>query len=283
MRRLRFVAAAVIVLLLAGLFVLFEVGFYRTTDGARMAMRRINQRIHYGLGYQLPGTPDLARLDERLSEKGFKRGDPIFIRIFKSELTLELWMRKGERFELFASYPICYWSGRLGPKIRTGDRQAPEGFYTVSKEQLNPNSRWFRSFNLGFPNLYDQAHGRTGSYLMVHGGCSSVGCYAMTNNVVAEMWELLTAAIAAGQERFAVHVFPFRLTDARLAAYRDHEWVDFWREMQPGYQLFEVSHIPPQVSVCQGKYAARRGTIAKDGAAPALSQNCPPPDPPAQS
>ena len=131
MRRLRFVAAAVMVLLLAGLFVLLEVGFYRTTDGARMAMRRINQRIHYGLGYQLPGTPDLTRLDERLSEKGFKRGDPIFIRIFKSELTLELWMRKGDRFELFASYPICYWSGRLGPKIRTGDRQAPEGFYTV--------------------------------------------------------------------------------------------------------------------------------------------------------
>ena len=283
MRRLRFVAAAVIVLLLAGLFVLFEVGFYRTADGARMAMRRINQRIHYGLGYQLPGTPDLARLDDRLSEKGFKRGDPIFIRIFKSELSLELWMRKGDRFELFASYPICYWSGRLGPKIKTGDRQAPEGFYTISKGQLNPNSRWFRSFNLGFPNLYDQAQGRTGSYLMVHGGCSSVGCYAMTNNVVGEMWELLTAAIAAGQERFAVHVFPFRLTDARLAAYRDHQWVDFWREMQPGYQLFEVSHIPPQVSVCQGKYAARRGTMAKDGAASALSQNCPPPDPPAQS
>lgn len=283
MRRLRFVIAAMIVLLLAGLFVLFEAGFYRTTDGARMAMRRINQRIHYGLGYQLPGTPDLARLDDRLSEKGFKPGDAIFIRIFKSELTLELWMRKGDRFELFASYPICYWSGRLGPKIRTGDRQAPEGFYTISKGQLNPNSRWFRSFNLGFPNLYDQAHGRTGSYLMVHGGCSSVGCYAMTNNVVGEMWELLTAAIAAGQERFAVHVFPFRLTDARLAAYRDHQWVDFWREMQPGYQLFEVSHVPPQVSVCQGKYAARRGTMAKDGAALALSQNCPPPDPPAQS
>jgi murein L,D-transpeptidase YafK len=283
MLRSRFALFAILLVLLAGLWLAFETGWYRSVDDARMAMRRLNQKIHYGLGYQLPGTPDLAKLDERLKDQGLKRGDPIFIRIFKSELTLELWMKKGDRFELFASYPICYWSGRLGPKVKTGDRQAPEGFYTVSKGQLNPNSHWHRAFNLGFPNLYDQTHGRTGSYLMVHGGCSSIGCYAMTNGVVGELWELLTAAMSVGQERFAVHVFPFRLTDARLAAYEKSQWAEFWREMKPGYDLFEANHIPPQISVCQGKYEARRGKPASNGAAPALAQNCPPADPPPQS
>ena len=88
---------------------------------------------------------------------------------------------EGRPLRRFATYPICLWSGRLGPKLREGDRQAPEGFYTVSAEQLNPNSRWHRSFSLGFPNAFDQAHGRTGSFIMVHGGCPSIGCYAMTD------------------------------------------------------------------------------------------------------
>jgi len=150
-------------------------------------MRHVNRVLHYQFGYQLPGTPDLGRLDERLQAQGFKRGDPVFIRVFKAEMALELWMKRSDGFALFASYPICYWSGRLGPKLQTGDHQAPEGFYTVSKGQLNPNSRWHRSFDLGFPNLFDRGQGRSGSYLMVHGGCSSVGCYAMTNGVVSEM------------------------------------------------------------------------------------------------
>ena len=110
--------------------------------------------------------------------------------------------RRARRFERFATYPICRWSGRLGPKFREGDRQAPEGFYTVDAEQLNPNSRMHRSFNLGFPNAYDQAHGRTGSFLMVHGGCASIGCYAVTDPAVDEIWRMVTAALEQGQARF---------------------------------------------------------------------------------
>ncbi len=204
------------------------------------------------------------------------------MRIVKSELMLELWMKRGERFVHFASYPICYWSGRLGPKLKIGDHQAPEGFYTVSRAQLNPNSRWHRSFNLGFPNLYDRAHGRTGAYLMVHGGCSSIGCYAMTNGVIDELWDLLTAALDGGQARFAVQVFPFRLTKARLRAYADHRWAAFWRELQPGYALFERTHIPPEISLCEGKYAARPGDPAA-ASAPPLRRFCPASEPPAQS
>jgi murein L,D-transpeptidase YafK len=254
------ILAAMLAVLLTGVAVAWGEGsWYRTVDRFRMAMRHLNQRLHYGLGWQLPGTPDLTALDRRLAEKNLKRGDAVFMRVFKNELELELWMQQGERFVLFATYPICYWSGRLGPKVRQGDKQAPEGFYAVSKGQLNPNSRWHRSFNVGFPNLLDQAHGRTGSYLMVHGGCSSIGCYAMTNPVITEIWELVTAALDKGQGSFGIHIFPFRLTEARLSAYADHPWLEFWRDMKPGYDLFEASNIPPQISVCQKRYVAEAG------------------------
>ena len=272
-----------IVIVIAGVALAFYTGvWYQAADSARMAMRHLNRMLYSQLGYPLPGTPDLTRLDERLLAGGFKRGDPVFLRVFKTEMTLELWMKRGEGFALFASYPICYWSGRLGPKLQTGDHQAPEGFYTVGKGQLNPNSRWHRSFDLGFPNLFDRGLGRTGSYLMVHGGCSSVGCYAMTNGVVAEMWGLITAALDAGQERFAVHVFPFRPTEARLRAYEAQPSVAFWRDLKPGYDLFEASRIPPEVSVCRGRYAVKPG---QPGArtTPALRNDCPPSAAPTQS
>ena len=249
--------------------------WYKTLDSARMAMRHVNRVAHLQLGYALPGTPDLARLDERLVAQGLKPGDPVFIRVFKAEMTLELWMRRGDGFVLFASYPMCFWSGRLGPKLQTGDHQAPEGFYTVGKGQLNPNSRWHRSFDLGFPNLFDRGQGRSGAFLMVHGGCASVGCYAMTNAVIAELWGLITAALDAGQERFAVHVFPFRPTEARLRAYREDHWAEFWRTLRPGYDLFEASRVPPDISVCRGRYAVRPGK-PDARVAPALRSDCPP-------
>jgi murein L,D-transpeptidase YafK len=264
----------VTVIAIAVFFLIFGGTWYRTLDSTRMAMRHANRILHYQLGYPIPGTPDLDRLNERLQAQGLKRGDPVFIRVFKGEMTLELWMKRGDSFVLFTSYPICYWSGRLGPKLQTGDHQAPEGFYTVSKGQLNPNSRWHRSFDLGFPNLFDRGLGRNGSFLMVHGGCSSVGCYAMTNPVVAEMWTLITAAMDAGQERFAVHVFPFRPTEARLRAYQGDQWASFWRNLKPGYDLFEASHIPPEISVCRGQYAVKPGQPGSR-AAPALRSDCP--------
>jgi murein L,D-transpeptidase YafK len=247
---------------------------YRLRDRAHMAFRHINRQIYYMRGWPLPGTPDLTRLDERLKENGLKRGDAVFVRIFKRDLELELWMKKGDSYVLFATYPICYWSGQLGPKQQTGDHQAPEGFYTVAKDQLNPNSRWHRAFNLGFPNLLDRAHNRNGSFLMVHGGCASVGCYAMTNPVIDEIWQLVTAAMNNGQERFAVHAFPFRMTDARLASYESYSWVPFWREMKPAYDLFETSHVPPQISVCGKRYAVTPGDATARTAAP-LQTACP--------
>lgn len=219
-----------------------------------IAFERYWRRTVYSFGFDLPGTPDLDNLDRRLATAGLAKGAPVMIRIFKREFELELWMLKNDRFERFATYPICRYSGVLGPKRRTGDRQAPEGFYSVAASQLNPQSRWHRSFNLGFPNRFDRAHGRTGSYLMVHGGCSSVGCYAMTNAQIDEIWTLVSAALGNGQKQFQVAVFPFRMTDANLAGHRDHRAGDFWRQLKPGYDLFEAERRPPRVSVCAGRY-----------------------------
>ena len=224
-------------------------------------------------GVSLPDAPDVAHLGERLQQKGFKLGDPVHLRIFKGDSEAELWIKRGPRFELFSTYPICAWSGQLGPKLQKGDFQSPEGFYTVGKGQLNPNSHYHRAFNLGYPNLFDAANSRTGDALMVHGSCASAGCYAMTDPVIDEFWALVTAALNAGQERVAVHVFPFRMTEERMAAFAWHPSAEFWRDLKPAYDLFEETRVPPQVSVCNKRYAVKRGSAAVN--APAASNGLP--------
>ncbi|MGI9406816.1 MAG: L,D-transpeptidase family protein, partial [Hyphomicrobiaceae bacterium] len=147
-----------------------------------------------GCGQGIP--PHLKPLPKEamhlLGKKGMSQKDPIFIRIFKEESELEVWKQRADgRFHHFKTYPICNWSGALGPKLRQGDKQSPEGFYTVANGQLNPKSQFHLAFNLGFPNAYDKAHGRTGDYLMVHGDCRSAGCYAMTDALVEELYALV--------------------------------------------------------------------------------------------
>ncbi len=207
----------------------------------------------------LPGAPDTTKLDSRLAEKGFAAGAPVFIRIFKAESELELWMQRGDRFEHFATYPICYWSGTIRPKIREGDKQNPEGFYTVSRRQLHRSGRWRQSLNLGFPNALDRQLDRSGSYILVHGGCSSVGCFAMTDAVIAEIFKLTESALKAGQQHVDVHVFPFRMTEDNLARYHDSDWAAFWRNIKDGYDSFERTRRPPSVSICERRYLIRDG------------------------
>jgi murein L,D-transpeptidase YafK len=257
---------------------LFGAGYLLlTTDGRQLLDRatvnytRWQNHWYYREGLPLPGTPDLAKFDDRLKAQGVALGAPIFLRIFKLESELEIWMEKDGRYQKFATYPICLWSGRLGPKLREGDRQSPEGFYAVTKDELNPNSRWHRSFSLGFPNAFDRAQGRTGSFIMVHGGCQSVGCFAMTNNVVEEIWELVTSALDQGQLAFSVQVFPFRMTEKNLAARKGDRWSGFWADLKKGYDSFERTRLPPMVSVCDDRYVIADGVL---GAAPAGIAEC---------
>lgn len=246
---------------IAALAVMGDWPFWGDPEQRALALERSKRRGYWAAGQSLPGTPDLARFQERLTAGGFALGQPILIRIFKQEFELEVWIKRGDRYALFETYPVCRFSGRLGPKLRQGDKQAPEGFYTVSASQLNPNSRWHRSFNLGFPNAFDRAHGRTGSFLMVHGGCSSVGCYAMTNPVIDEIWSIVTAALGGGQRRFQVQAYPFRMTEENLAARAGSPLAPFWRSLKTGHDRFVVDGVPPAVEICNGNYAFRSGGV----------------------
>ena len=210
----------------------------------------------------LPGTPNVAELSDRLQEKGVTLSAPIMIRVLKSESELEVWKEKDGSFILFATYPICHWSGSVGPKMRNGDKQAPEGYYTVTRAQTRHIGRWPKSLNIGFPNILDQSQARTGDNILIHGGCSSVGCFAMTNPVMDEIHNLTTAAIDGGQEHVQVEVFPFRLTDENMKAHAGSPWENFWVNMKEGWDAFEQWRMPPIVSVCDGSYHFERADRA---------------------
>lgn len=199
-------------------------------------------------------------LQRDLAAQGLHYGSAVFVRIFKREAELELWLAgKDGRYRLFRTYPICTFSGALGPKRRQGDRQAPEGFYRVGLSQLNPASSYHLSFNLGYPNAYERANGYTGDFLMVHGSCVSIGCYAMGDAAIEEIYTLAEAALRQGQAAFEVHAFPFRLDDVALAAARDSPWFDFWSELKPGYDAFERARQPPRVRVENKRYRFGEG------------------------
>lgn len=196
--------------------------------------------------------PELAKL-------GLEIGDPVFLRIFKESSELELWMQPsaGQPFQHFRTYRIASYSGSLGPKTRQGDLQAPEGFYSVTRSSLNPGSSYHLSFNLGYPNEYDRAHDRTGSLLMVHGKAVSIGCYAMTDDSIEQLYTLVNAALRRGQRAVHVHCFPFRFTGERLTRETASPWHDFWENLREGDLAFEKNRIPPGIAVHNRRYVTR--------------------------
>ena len=193
-------------------------------------------------------------METALRAKGLRWGASVFIRIFKEEKQLELWVDDGKQFKLLKTWPICKFSGALGPKLKEGDGQAPEGFYFVPRARMNPHSRFHLSFNLGYPNSYDRSHGRTGSALMVHGNCVSIGCYAMTDPRIEEIYSLCDAALQNGQRFFRVHCFPFRMTEANMKKYHKSKWIKEWQNLKVGYDWFEKTKRPPNVEVRGKRY-----------------------------
>lgn len=229
------------------------------------------------LGY----GPKSARQAERetremMSKLGMTETSPILIRIFKEENALEVWKKdRSGRYALLKSYEICKWSGKLGPKIKEGDRQAPEGYYTITPAQMNPKSSYYLSFNTGFPNAYDRANGRTGTHLMVHGACSSAGCYAMTDAQIQEIYALARDAFRGGQKSFQLQAYPFKLTPENLARHRNDPNMPFWKMLKEGYDHFELTRSEPKVDVCGRKYVFNAtpvgGTLSPAAACPNLS------------
>ncbi|RWP71876.1 murein L,D-transpeptidase family protein [Mesorhizobium sp.] len=213
-----------------------------------------------------------------MKAKGMTRTSPVMARIFKEEGKLEIWKAKTNgRYDLVASYDICKWSGKLGPKFTEGDRQAPEGFYTVRPAQMNPRSSYHLAFNIGYPNAYDRANGRTGSHLMVHGACSSSGCYSMTDAQIEQIYAFGRDAFQGGQTEFQIQAFPFRMTAANMARYRKDPNYEFWKMLKVGYDNFEITKVPPKVDVCEKRYvfnqvAADGTTFDPAGACPTTTQ-----------
>jgi murein L,D-transpeptidase YafK len=190
-----------------------------------------------------------------IEKRNMPQESPILVRIFKEESELEVWKQNAEgKFALLKTYPICRWSGELGPKVKEGDRQAPEGFYNITPGQMNPNSNYYLAFNLGFPNTYDRANDRNGAFLMVHGDCSSSGCYAMTDEQIQEIYALGRDSFLGGQKSFQVQAYPFRMTPLNLARHRNSPNMAFWRMIKEGNDHFEVTRHEPQVDVCEKHY-----------------------------
>jgi murein L,D-transpeptidase YafK len=190
-----------------------------------------------------------------MAAKNTSASAPILMRVFKKESELEVWkLARDGRYVLLKTFPICRWSGQLGPKMRVGDRQSPEGFYAIAPRQMNPNSAYYLSFDTGFPNAYDRARGATGSALMVHGTCSSMGCYAMTDGQVGEIFSLAREAFAGGQPAFQFQAYPFRMTAQNMARHRTDGNIEFWRMLKEGYDRFEATGEEPAVSVAGARY-----------------------------
>ncbi len=251
---------------MAALVGLFSPAFALSIELTDAAPDRVERQRAWARGETpLPNAPDRATVDARLAAKGLAEGNAVFIRIFKAESELEVWMRKGNGFTLFETYPICHWTGTIGPKIREGDKQSPEGFYSITARQSRHRGRWRKAFNLGFPNALDQRLQRTGSYILLHGGCSSTGCFAMTDPVLDEIYGLAQAALAHGQQRVHVHIFPFRMTERAMAQHAAHPASDFWRDLKAGYDAFERAHVPPTVGICNQRYVVRDGDPGTSG------------------
>lgn len=211
----------------------------------------------------------------KLSSMNIDRSSPMMLRIFKEEGRLELWKAdRSNRYQLVRNYKICAWSGKLGPKMKEGDRQAPEGFYPLSRAHMNPNSSYFLAINTGFPNAYDRANKASGSHLMIHGACSSSGCYSMTDEQMVEIFAFARDAFNGGQSTIQLQAFPFRMTAENMARHRDNPNIEFWKMLKVGYDHFELTKRPPEVNVCEKKYVFNQQAdkpFSPAGACPAMT------------
>jgi len=184
------------------------------------------------------------RLQKELNEKNLKPGSALYIRIFKEEDNLEIWVKSGHVFKFFKSYNICFFSGGLGTKTREGDLKSPEGFYTIAPSQLNPASSYHLAINIGYPNKVERAKGCTGDAVMIHGTCASNGCYAMTDEGIEDIYTLVYEAFAGGQKMMHLDIFPFRMDEGHMKKYANSSVIGFWKNLRPGYELFERNHTP---------------------------------------
>ncbi|MBV8850084.1 MAG: hypothetical protein JOZ16_10935 [Methylobacteriaceae bacterium] len=233
-----------------------------------------------GLGSARAFQPIPPQTLALMSEKGTSKDAPMLIRTYKKEAEFEIWKKRTDgRYALLKTYPMCRWSGQLGPKVKEGDRQVPEGFYAITPGQMNPNSAYYLSFNVGYPNAYDRAHGATGGAIMVHGACSSAGCFSMTDQQIAEIYAIARESFAGGQREIQMQSYPFHMNAENFAKHRADPNIAFWKQLKEGADNFEVTKAEPRVGVCGRHYvfnaspetASQR--LEADAACPPLKQD----------
>lgn len=195
----------------------------------------------------------LSHLSAEMEAMGLKAGDPVFLRAFKEEGELEVWMKPAvePHFVLFKVHRLAGSSGNPGPKLREGDGQAPEGFYGATASSMRPETRHYLGIDIGYPNEYDRQRGRTGSDLLIHAGAVGGGAYAISPEAMNEVYALVDAAFRGGQRDLGIHLFPFRMTDARMDRVwaKPSRWTGEWVNLKEGYDFFENVRLPPRVGV----------------------------------
>ena len=197
-------------------------------------------------------NPDMLAL---MDKKGVTQTSPVLIRTYKKEAEFEIWKMKADgRYVHFKTFPMCRWSGQLGPKMREGDRQVPEGFYRITPGQMNPTSQYYLSFNVGYPNAYDRSQGASGGSIFVHGACSSAGCFSMTDAQIDQIYAVAREAFSGGQQAIQMQSYPFHMNPENLAKYRNDPNIAFWRNLKDGADNFEVSKQDVTVGVCAKHY-----------------------------
>jgi murein L,D-transpeptidase YafK len=187
----------------------------------------------------------------------------IFLRVIKRDRALEVWAQPASEapFEWVRNIDVCYYSGTLGPKRREGDRQHPEGFYTI--DRFNPRSRYHLSLRISYPNRSDRILGdpdTPGGDIFIHGGCGSTGCLAVTDAGIEPLYVLAVLARSGGQRHIPIHIFPIRFSDeddlAWLREVTDDPGLwEFWTSLRPGFDYFEQHRRLPRVEIDQaGRY-----------------------------
>ena len=191
-------------------------------------------------------TADVKALLEKVGLK--YPVDEVYLRAFKKERVLELWAGKsGQPLVLVKSYPVCAASGDLGPKRKEGDWQVPEGLYEVPS--FNPFSDYHLSMKVSYPNASDRLRSdakRPGGLIYLHGSCASIGCIAIEDGPIEEVYLIV---IDAKRQPVRFDIFPTHLDREGLESLKDSANTEFWKELAPAYLAFEQNHRPAAFTV----------------------------------
>lgn len=202
-------------------------------------------------------------LKKELSKENINGAFNMYITAYKSEGKLEIWLKNKpqKKYKLFKTYNFSAHSGTLGPKVKQGDLQTPEGFYNINV--FNPKSNYYLSLGINYPNNVDllrSGRENPGNDIYIHGDQVTIGCIPLTDEKIKEVYLLAVEARSNGQKHIPVHIFPFKMTEANLRKYTIQypKQIAFWKNLQPGYTYFEKHNTLPSIDQEKGSYLIKK-------------------------